>query len=647
MPIDLTNRRIGATPLWLLEDGSFAADPGSPVAGMDAVDALVAAARWVSSRRAVTFERLFPPDPFHPERARTERLTAARARGTLAQAIGALAAARIGGEAARSDAKRAGQARSAALTILSHLVATVRNDPDFRGVADAAAEAMIGAVRAESDGFDALRVHGILLLQLRGPALNAEHQAAARALLRGLVREAPPYAALPADVWRFAMCSAWDFHAGLVDVLEKRHRFRAIEADRPGYEVLVAPVRGPGGQEIRIYARTASPETETREMADPDFQGLAIHRHAQLGSYDMRASSVDVRQQGYKLLFNSQCAGLTTRFAITRMFPDADVYSSWDSTYFVRGKDRITSSEGIDCLVALLEGFAAGEPHARLSERMRAAQWAHEQKAVDRDFVQFVGPSHPAVVARFSDLNQDGRADRYDGFLDLDVRAIAEDVRAGSTPRDPGVPPSAIGGEAARGLNWAAGSLNRVTRYSDLWAGLPGAAEQMYPFEACGFYSHLEPPDGDDGRRPAVVRYLPGEALRVEVSFHAWLSHAPMELKRLLVAAEAVRQGVTGGWVTAGTPLENACFVLLTLAGLLEYPADQNNLDALWAAALRMLDLPEVSRSAVRDCITSADHDNDDYYGSKRGLKQLAAVLATDPVVRRALEAGGRARSLA
>ena len=63
--------------------------------------------------------------------------------------------------------------------------------------------------------------------------------------------------------------------------------------------------------------------------------------------------------------------------------------------------------------------------------------------------------------------------------------------------------------------------------------------------------------------------------------------------------------------------------VLLCLAGLLEYPADQNQLDALWAAALAQLNLPDISRSVVRGCITEADHDASNYYGSVRSLRQL------------------------
>jgi hypothetical protein len=74
--------------------------------------------------------------------------------------------------------------------------------------------------------------------------------------------------------------------------------------------------------------------------------------------------------------------------------------------------------------------------------------------------------------------------------------------------------------------------------------------------------------------------------------------------------------------------------ILLMLAGLLESPADQNFIDGLWAMALQALRLPEVSRSTVRACITEADHNQSDYYGSLRGLRQLLSALEkSDPVV--------------
>ncbi|MEP7126658.1 MAG: hypothetical protein ABJE95_37345, partial [Byssovorax sp.] len=75
------------------------------------------------------------------------------------------------------------------------------------------------------------------------------------------------------------------------------------------------------------------------------------------------------------------------------------------------------------------------------------------------------------------------------------------------------------------------------------------------------------------------------------------------------------------------TPLGQRSMLLLTLAGLLEFPADQNFLDGLWAMALKALRLPEVSRSLVRGCITSEDHDASNYYGSRRGLRQLMGAL--------------------
>src|SRR5262249_50747776 len=120
--------------------------------------------------------------------------------------------------------------------------------------------------------------------------------------------------------------------------------------------------------------------------------------------------------------------------------------------------------------------------------------------------LQFVGPANPLVVARFDDVNRDGKSDDYDGFLDFDMKELKERIHDSAKPRDPKCAPSQIGGEAAAGLDWAAGSLNRVTRYSEIWRGLPGQSAFKYTFQAGGFFSHTEPaPEMDIGSAPKQV----------------------------------------------------------------------------------------------------------------------------------------------
>lgn len=687
LEINLNEGVAGAAPLYLQSGGTLTTVPRSAQSGMDAADALIAAARWVSTRRTSTFERLFPPSAFHPDLpVRTERLSAAQAKGLADQIRGACGAAAVGGDAAASDPTRAAQVRSAGVTVLSHIVATVRRDPSFRATADAAAAQIFAVVAAEEGdptARPALRAHAIQLLQRRAPALSRADADRATTLLRSLVRVAPPYAEME-GTWRIAMCSAYEFHPGECDILVRQHGFREIDApaDLDGapfassrYRVFEAPFRTPGGAAILLFARAASPSDENREMGSAAFTGVFINRHAQLGSYDMRAAMAPIQQVGYKLMMNSQCAGLTTRFAITAMFPDADIYSSWDSTYYRTGAGgMVSASEGLDCFVALLTGMSKAEPHTALGARIRSVQWSHALGRMP-DFVQFVGPSHPRVISRYSDVNRDGKADFYDGFLDFQIRELAEDIRASATPRDPGVAASGIGGAAAKGLAWAAGSLNRVTQYSDLWQEMPGQSEDQYIFQAAGFYSHTEPPADiaagkgprvDPGLAPALCRYVTddgnGAALAVDVLCHSWLSHSAGEYKRLMCAAEALWRAMDLGYLPKtgmrATPLGQRGSVLLTLAGLLDFPADANFIDGLWALALKELNFPAISRSVIRTCITDADHQASNYYGSVRGLRQLmgeagkpGAVEAADPVAFEVLRSEdplvGRARPLA
>jgi len=672
--VDLMSGIYGAQPLYLLPDGRLSLSASEPPpTSIDLCEVFVAAARWISSRRRSTFECLFPPSAFHPDVApRTERLTAAQADVLLHQIRDGLLAAEVGGEGAAAQPLRSVQLRSAALTILSHLLATATKDPTFRSVADLAAAEIFSLIDAEQDDETAraaLRSHAIQLLQMRAPALNDADRLKAQELLRSLLRESPPYAELP-SVWRFAMCSAWDFHQGEVELLCNRFGFVDVKSEEnpptlplavERYHVVEAPFKGPQGQPIRIYARTASPKDENTEMGSDAFVGVLINRHAQLGSFDMQASATGVRQVGYKLMMNSQCAGLTTRFAIAKMFPEADIYSSWDSTYFRTDSKsgKVSASEGLDCFVAILEGMSRTETHRALSDRIQQAQWHHEQGQRE-SFVQFVGPAHPLVVSRYSDVNQDGKADYYDGFLDFELKSIQTDLQASATPRDPGVAATQIGGEAATGLNWAAGSLNRVTQYSDLWRGLPGDSELFYIFASGGFFSHREPPQDipvgtvpkevlatDLGSLPSVCRYIQKaeagtseQGLSVEVMFHSYLSHAAPELKRLLCAAEAMRRAVDLGILPQEGPLSTLLAqrgaVLLALAGLLEFPADQNFIDGLWSIALQLLNFPSISRSLVRGCISDADHQVSNYYGSRRGLLQFIGGGTVDSALKKA-----------
>lgn len=648
--LDLTAGIHGAAPLFLLASGELAGDPIGPAPkDMSALPVFVAAARWISARRTSSFERLFPPSAFFPdEPLRSERLTAAQAEVLLRQVEAVLTAAAPSGPAAASD--DAVQLRSAAVTVLSHVVATVLKDPEFRAVADAAAERIFRLVDEEAGpgGRSELRAHAISLLSMRGPALRPEQQTRAQALLRSLSRQAPPYAELSGP-WRFALASAAEFFAGEVELLQTKYGFTKIAAPEAaprspnlwgdGYEVLQAPFVGKGGREIQVYARSASTRDENFEMSQEFFTGLLVSRHANLGAYDMRAAAIQTEQVGYKLMMNCQCAGLTTRFAIARMFPDADIFSSWDSTYFRTGEgDKVVASEGIDCFVAILRGLAEEEDFAAIDRRLRKAQWHHRQSRTP-DFVQFIGPAHPLVVARYQDINRDGKADYYDGFLDFRLIEIAESLKESAVPRDPGASPSQISGEAARGLGWAAGSLNRVTQYSELWDSLPGQAELLYAFRAGGFFSGAEPPRdvpagkgprGELGRLPAVVRYVrdpAGDALTADVLFHSHLSHSAQELKRLLVGAEAWWRAIDLGYLAdtapLDTPLGQRAGLLLLLAGLLEFPADQNFVDGLWEMAIDMLHLPRLSRSLVRQCNSDVDHNNGNYYGSVRGIREL------------------------
>ena len=136
------------------------------------------------------------------------------------------------------------------------------------------------------------------------------------------------------------MCSDSAFHQGECEVLVRTHGFKkvALPAGAPGATAATRSTKRPSARPRASLSRSSparpAPRTRRWRWACPSSPVLLVNRHAQLGSFDLKASMTRVRQQGYKLMMCSQCAGLTTRFAMSRIFPDADIYSSWDSTYF-------------------------------------------------------------------------------------------------------------------------------------------------------------------------------------------------------------------------------------------------------------------------------------------------------------------------
>jgi len=506
--LDLTRGLTGAPPLWLLPDGTFTTTATQPVSGMAALNALVNAARWISSRRGVTFERLFAPDPLHPEAPpRPERLSVDQARHMLTQAQGAIATATPGGPDAKRVPDDAVELRSAALTVLSHLVATVLKDPSFRPIADAATASIFKLITDEhgDTARPALRAHAILLLQLRGPAIAASDRARATTLLQSLVRAAPPYADFKGPLY-FAMCSDSEFHDG---ELQRPHEPPQVQGGPPPRRRpqnpalhrclprLRSPLRGPH--------RPAPPHPRAQRQPrrrKPGNEPALLHRHAHQPPRPARllrhARHHRHHAPGRLQAHDEQ----PVRRPHHPLRHRAHVPPTPTSTR--RGTPPTSAPIPRPPRSTLPRASTASSPSSKASATRRRTRSSKRASARRSGRTIRITPwpstrSSSAPPTRWSspattDLNGDGHAALYDGFFDFRLKSIAQDLRASLTPRDPGVAASQIGGEAARGLDWAAGSLNRCTQYSEFWAALPGESEKLYAFQSGGFYSHREPP---------------------------------------------------------------------------------------------------------------------------------------------------------
>jgi hypothetical protein len=465
----------------------------------DALPVLVGRPPAGSRRGATTsFECLFPASPFHPEERAARNRASAEARR---QARGPARPAQRGPRGRRPRGRQhrrptdAAQLRSAALTVLSHIVATVLKDgllapelprrrrpgrrphlrPDRRETGPGGARPSCGPTPSRCWRCAARPCAPRIRSRPRRScaAFGAPPRPTPSSPARGASPSTPPPSSRPAS------SSCCRPSTGFTKVPPPSDAPASPNAWGGGYRCSRPPSPAPQGQEILVFARRPRRATRTTRWAtstSPACSSAATPTSAPSTCGPRWSRSAG----GYKLMMNCQCAGLTTRFAISRMFPDADIYSSWDSTYFSTGANDESSPARASTASWRPPGMAAGEDFGPSTP---AAQGPVAPQAEPHARVRAVHrPRHPLVVVATRTSTATARPTTTTASS---TSASSRSPRRSATPRpraSPGVAASQIGGAAARGLNWAAGSLNRVAQYSELWDSLPGQAENFYVF---------------------------------------------------------------------------------------------------------------------------------------------------------------------
>ena len=365
------------------------------------------------------------------------------------------------------------QLRSSALTTLLALCESAGNSGGELMLKQAAFDAYTGALLAETN--PALRDSLIFNLHAITPRLPAAMKTISDQLTNEIAPLAPPY-----DDWfkngNNTLNVFWasgqgteNFYAGTCELL-KQKGFASEGTERSdGPNVYAKTFTNRNGQEVKVRITTHLNRDDIfAKMNDPSFQIVGYDGHSDIG----RAIPASLRRapasDGKKLIFYGLCAGKDNLHRVRDKYPDAQVITSFTSSYFNTedlpdGSKRLSRSENFNTLMELVNGAVERLPWTTINSNIRdnaiLFPWSH----VMPGGTNYVSPIHTMIRRRVLDSDHDGQADALDKLCNFDTFKVAEDTRREFTPIEAGRPADTLDGSR---VHLAAMALNTATGYN-------------------------------------------------------------------------------------------------------------------------------------------------------------------------------------
>ncbi|MCA9538974.1 MAG: hypothetical protein KC620_08795, partial [Myxococcales bacterium] len=365
------------------------------------------------------------------------------------------------------DERQCLQLRSSAGTCLLHLAETPPGD-------DAAAASVASLIEAELNPM--LREGLAAEFNRAASHLSAEMAARAAALFAEVAPLSPPYAAWFGDgpvelrvAW-FPGRGSEGFYRGAVELLRKAGFAPDGEEREGGPADYVRTYEGAEGpMPVRITVKEYAYDL-FKPMADKSVHIVGYDGHSDIGRNIRHALENAPDASGPKLIFYGLCAGKDALFRVRARYPESQVLTSFNSTYFRTepgpdGVRRMVESENFNVLMEVLAGIAGRKDWAAIREGI-------VQRAIPRYWkahhalpggMNYVTPIDTGLRRNVLDSDRDGQADALDKLVDFNVFAIRDDTAHEFTPIDPGRPAEAIDGTD---IHVAANSLNTAVLYN-------------------------------------------------------------------------------------------------------------------------------------------------------------------------------------
>jgi hypothetical protein len=523
------------------------------------------------------------------------------------------------------DAKQALQARSSGVTVLLGLVSAATGETQ-RAAFDLYKKAMA------AETHPGIRDSMIFNLHAAKDTLPAEMKAVSDEFMREVAPLSPPYEDWFKDGNRTLNVS-WTsgqgtegFHAGTVEMLKNKGYKVEGQERAGGPTVLTKAIKDRTGVEYTVRITTRENRDNIFDkMNDDKFHIVGYDGHSDIGRAVPEALEGAPASTGKKLIFTGLCAGKDNIHALQDKYPDAQVLTTFNSSYFNTtdvggGKKRMSRSENFNVLMSVVENAVDRRPWTTINQDIRdnavLFPWSH----VMPGGTNYISPAHTMIRRRVLDQDHDGQADVLDRLFNVDTTRVNEDTAREFNPVTSDRPADKLDGTrvhlAAMGLNTATG-YNSVTQ----------------PYKKSNIIGdgYFQPQPGET----AVVKF---EKTKVEgqdvllMKVNAQYAHMSTESLRAVAHYQFI-QDTCGSMDVVDRKLMGLTFGAFSIM----YDRGGYSRDpAIWRGLLKAAGLPtDISMSKIQSLLDAEHHD---YSGNTTHVKEWRASLPASVID--ALKAG-------
>jgi subtilisin-like proprotein convertase family protein len=369
------------------------------------------------------------------------------------------------------------QMRASTVTVLLGLLEATGDSGEEAVLKNKIFMAYRGALNAETD--PTLRDSMIWNLHNIRGSLPASMQDKIADLVDQIAPTSPPY-----DDW-FAngndtLNVSWttgadeEFFSGTVELLGKKGFTKEDPSATSPPLVMVKTDKDDNGDDVHVRVHIqVNRDSIFNKMDDPKFQIVGYDGHSNIGRNIPASLNRAPQSNGKKLIFYGLCAGKDNLHNVREQFPDAQLLTTFNSSYFNtrtdNGKKVMTRSENFNVLMELIDGAVHRKDWKKINNEIKRDAvlypWHHPMAGG----TNYISPIHTDIRRTVLDSDNDGQADYLDKLVTFDSQRVATDTRREFDPVDPGRPADKLDGTivhmATQALNTATGYNSKTKAY--------------------------------------------------------------------------------------------------------------------------------------------------------------------------------------